>query len=109
MRYLLFVCADASGEPFDPSQNNIEEWVSTNDRKGSRLLGYRLDDVRKAKTVRVRKGQLLVTDGPSRKRRNGLPASISSSAMASMRLSRSRRSIPWPASAGSKSDRCGLA
>jgi hypothetical protein len=64
MRYLLFVCADASGEPFDRSQDNIEQWVSTNDKKGSRLLGYRLEDVRKAKTVRVRKGQLLVTDGP---------------------------------------------
>src|SRR5262245_66164282 len=64
MRYLLFVCADASGEPFDPSQNNIEEWVSSNDKKGSRLLGYRVDDVRKPKTVRVRRGQLLVTDGP---------------------------------------------
>lgn len=64
MRYLLFVCADASGEPVDPSQNNIEEWVSSNDKRGNRVLGYRLDDVRKAKTVRVRKGQLLVTDGP---------------------------------------------
>jgi len=64
MRYLMFVCADASGEPFDPSQDNLEEWVSSNDRKGSRILGNRLDHVRTAKTVRVRKGQLLVTDGP---------------------------------------------
>ena len=64
MRYLMFVCADASGKPFDPSQDNLEEWVSSNDRKGSRILGNRLDHVRTAKTVRVRKGQLLVTDGP---------------------------------------------
>lgn len=64
MRYLMFVCVDASAEPFDPAQDNIEEWVSTNDKSGSRIMGQRLDHVRTAKTVRVRKGQLMVTDGP---------------------------------------------
>ena len=64
MRYLMLVCVDPSAEPFDPAQDNVEEWVSSNDRKGSRILGHRLDHVSKAKTVRVRKGQLLVTDGP---------------------------------------------
>jgi hypothetical protein len=64
MRYLMFVCVDPSAEPFDPVQDNIEEWVSSNDKKGSRIIGDRLDHVSKAKTVRVRKGQLLVTDGP---------------------------------------------
>jgi len=64
MRYLILVCVDPSGEPFDPAQDNIEEWVSSNDKKGSRILGDRLEHVSKAKTVRVRKGQLLVTDGP---------------------------------------------
>jgi len=60
----MFVCGDPSAEPFDPAQDNTEEWVSRNDKKGSRIIGHRLDHVRKAKTVRVRKGQLLVTDGP---------------------------------------------
>jgi hypothetical protein len=64
MRYLMFVCVDPSAEPFDPAQDNTEEWVSSNDRKGSRIIGNRLDHVSKAKTVRVRRGQLLVTDGP---------------------------------------------
>jgi hypothetical protein len=64
MRYLMLVCVDPSGEPFDPAQDNVEEWVSSNDRKGSRIMGDRLEHVSKAKTVRVRKGQLLVTDGP---------------------------------------------
>jgi hypothetical protein len=59
----LFVCVDPSAEPFDPAQDNTEEWVSSNDKKGSRIIGDRLDHVGKAKTVRVRKGQLLVTDG----------------------------------------------
>ena len=64
MRYLMFVCGDPSGEPFDPARDNVEEWVSTNDRRGSRIVGHRLEGVAKAKTVRVRKGQVLVTDGP---------------------------------------------
>ena len=64
MRYLMFVCVDPSAEPFDPAQDNTEEWVSSNDKKGIRIIGHRLDDIGKAKTVRVRKGQLLVTDGP---------------------------------------------
>src|SRR6266478_7197663 len=64
MRYLMLVCVDPSAEPFDPAQDNVEEWVSSNDQKVSRILGHRLDHVSTAKTVRVRKGQLLVTDGP---------------------------------------------
>jgi len=64
MRCVMLVCVDPSAEPFDPAQDNIEEWVSSNDKKGTRILGNRLEHVSKAKTVRVRKGQLLVTDGP---------------------------------------------
>jgi hypothetical protein len=64
MRYLMLVCVDPSAEPFDPAQDNTEEWVSSNDKKGTRIIGHRLDDIGKAKTVRVRSGKLLVTDGP---------------------------------------------
>jgi len=64
MRYLMFVCVDPSAEPFDPAQDNVEEWVSSNDKTGRRIMGQRLAHVGTAKTVRVRKGQLLVTDGP---------------------------------------------
>jgi hypothetical protein len=64
MRYLMFVCVDPSAEPFDPAQDNTEEWVSSNDKRGRRILGDRLDHASKAKTLRVRQGQLLVTDGP---------------------------------------------
>jgi hypothetical protein len=60
----MFVCVDPSAEPFDETQDNTQEWVSTNDDDGRRIIGQRLDHVRTAKTVRVRKDQLLVTDGP---------------------------------------------
>jgi len=64
MRYLMFVCVDPTAEPFDPAQDNVEEWVTSNDKKGTRIIGHRLDHVNKARTVRIRKGKLLVTDGP---------------------------------------------
>ena len=64
MRYLLFVCVDPSAEPFDPGQDTIGEWVAHNDETGARVLGHRLADRAQARTVRVRQGQLLVTDGP---------------------------------------------
>jgi hypothetical protein len=38
MRYLMFVCVDPSAEPFDPAQDNTEEWVSSNDKRGRQLL-----------------------------------------------------------------------
>ena len=64
MRYLMLVCGDPSAEPFDPTQDNVAEWVSTNDRNGTRIIGHRLADIGTARTVRVRRGKLLVTDGP---------------------------------------------
>jgi len=64
MRYIMFVCADPAGEPFDPAQDNIDEWVSTNDKSGRRIIGHRLAGLATAKTVRVRAGRLLITDGP---------------------------------------------
>ena len=64
MRFLMFVCADPDGEPFDPAHDNIEEWVESNDSNGTRIMGNRLAGLDTAKTVRVRKGRLLVTDGP---------------------------------------------
>ena len=42
MRYLMLVGVDPSAEPFDPAQDNVEEWVSTNDKNGTRIIGNRL-------------------------------------------------------------------
>jgi hypothetical protein len=64
VHYLLFVCTDPSAEPYDPAQDTIEEWVSHYDSKGVRMVGHRLASADKAVTVRVRKGQRLITDGP---------------------------------------------
>jgi hypothetical protein len=64
MRFLMFVCVDPAAEPFDPAHDNIDEWVASNDQSGARIMGNRLEGPAKARTVRVRKGRLLVTDGP---------------------------------------------
>jgi len=47
MRSLMFVCGRSFGRALR-----------------RRILGDRLENVSEAKTIRVRKGQLLVTDGP---------------------------------------------
>src|SRR5215831_20751218 len=64
MRYLMFVCADPEAEHYVPEEDNINEWVDEMDRRNVRILGHRLKDVEDATTVRRRKGQVLITDGP---------------------------------------------
>ncbi|ACQ80507.1 YCII-related protein [Beutenbergia cavernae DSM 12333] len=64
MRYMLFICTDPDGEPYSPEKDDIAEWVAENTRRGISLHGDRLRDVEDATTVRVRRGETLVTDGP---------------------------------------------
>ena len=61
MEYLMFVVVDPTGEPTDESP---EAWVTELDAAGIRLHGDRLRPVEDATTVRVRNGQVIVTDGP---------------------------------------------
>jgi hypothetical protein len=61
MRYLMLVGVDPEGEL---EEDNVEEWVADLERRGKWLMGDRLRPGSDATTVRVRKGELLVTDGP---------------------------------------------
>ena len=63
MKYLFLVCVE---EPFeaDPADIDSTAWVDEMDRRGARLLGNRVADPRDATTVRVRGGEVLLTDGP---------------------------------------------
>ena len=67
MKYMMFVVADpaaaAEAEPYD-GELTIEEWVADADGRGKRVTGERLRGVEDATTVRVSKGEVLVTDGP---------------------------------------------
>ena len=62
MRYLMIVCYDPAIEHVD-DDNDIDTWVSEMDGRGVRLEGRALDPD-DATTVRVRGGEVLVSDGP---------------------------------------------
>ena len=72
MKYLLFVCWDtermnAQTEP-DPDETPDEEegfpWVDELQAKGIWLTGDQLAPPRRGRSVRVRDGKRMVTDGP---------------------------------------------
>jgi len=61
---MMFVATDPEPDTDPSARPDIEAWVETNDTRGTRVLGDRLRPITDATTVRVRGGQLLVTDGP---------------------------------------------
>jgi hypothetical protein len=64
MKYLMFVCTDTEPDPDKDNEPDIDEWVATHDATGQRMQGMALAPTTAATTVRVRNGQLLVSDGP---------------------------------------------
>ena len=63
-QYLMFVCTDAEPDT-DPSDlTDIEDWVDEGERRGIRKQGDALLQPENAKTIRVRNGQTMITDGP---------------------------------------------
>ncbi|WP_055589999.1 YciI family protein [Streptacidiphilus griseoplanus] len=63
MKYMLLICVDESVEVSE-EEASPEAWVKEVDGSGVRLSGSRLRPVRDATTVRVRDGELVVSDGP---------------------------------------------
>jgi hypothetical protein len=71
MRFILLVCWDAKNmdaqtEP-DPASASKEEgfpWLDDLRARGSWIVGDQLAPPRRARTVRVRNGRPIVTDGP---------------------------------------------
>ncbi|WP_026360003.1 YciI family protein [Amycolatopsis nigrescens] len=67
MKYVLLICDD---EKVSPSMEEIaadpahQEYTAEVDRRGASLAGARLRPVADATTVRVRDGEMLVSDGP---------------------------------------------
>ena len=64
MKYMMFVCTDTEPDTDRAPEPDIEAWVAENDASGRRLDGHELAPVSAATTVRVRNGELLVSDGP---------------------------------------------
>jgi hypothetical protein len=67
MKYMMFVVADpaaaAEAEPL-ADEWTIEQWLEDVEGRGKRVTGDRLRPVSDATTVRVSRGQVVVTDGP---------------------------------------------
>jgi hypothetical protein len=65
MKYLMFVATDPDHTEEDrKAAPDIEEWSDYVTGKNAHIIGDRLRPVDDATTVRVRNGELLVTDGP---------------------------------------------
>lgn len=64
MKYMMFVCTDTEPETDESRVPDIEVWVAENDAARRRVVGNVLAPPSAATTVRVRGGQVLLTDGP---------------------------------------------
>jgi hypothetical protein len=62
--YLMFVCTDTEPDTDPAPEPDIEAWAAEGERRGIRKQGDALLRPEHAKTVRVRNGVTLITDGP---------------------------------------------
>lgn len=64
-RYMMLVCTDPAVDPHELEQiTPVEPWVEEMGGRGARRYGSQLGEPARARTVRVRDGHALVTDGP---------------------------------------------
>jgi hypothetical protein len=64
MRFMMFVATDSNPDTKPEAPGEIETWVDDLEKSGKRVTGDRLRPAGAAKTVRVRGGRRMVTDGP---------------------------------------------
>ena len=64
MQYMMFVCTDTEPDTDPAPEPDILAWVAEHDGAGRRVTGHVLAATSAATTVRVRNGELLVSDGP---------------------------------------------
>ncbi len=70
MRYMMLVCVDEAMELELPAEESArigpeaQAWVSEMEERGVRVQGQELARVQDATTLRVRRGEVVVADGP---------------------------------------------
>ena len=64
MEFMLFIASDQSPDTSTAPLPDVDEWVNEGARRGIRKQGDPLARKSEARTVRVRDGETLVTDGP---------------------------------------------
>ena len=63
VRYLLLICVDES-IAVSPEEASAEPWVEEMERRGVRRDGSRLRPIADATAVRLRDGEVMLSDGP---------------------------------------------
>ena len=64
MQYLFLIRVDPDVEVSDDEDTDVEPWLEEMAARGVRLIGNRLRPVEETRSVRVRGGSTLVSDGP---------------------------------------------
>ena len=64
MKYLMFVATDTEPDTSTAPETDIDDWGAEVTKGNRWIIGDRLRPPSDAVTVRVRSGELLVTDGP---------------------------------------------
>jgi hypothetical protein len=64
MTFLFLIGSDATAEPYRAELDTIEAWVTEMDGRGVRVLGDRVRPPADAKTVKLRHGERVVSNGP---------------------------------------------
>ena len=66
MKYLMLICTDGVSTPeiVATMQEHAPSWAEEMNGRGVRRFGQQLEGLAGARTVRVRDGQTLITDGP---------------------------------------------
>ena len=64
MKYLLLICLDPSIEVSPEEEANAGAWVAEMEGRGARIMGSKVGPARDATSIRVREGELQLTDGP---------------------------------------------
>lgn len=74
MKYLLLVCLEEPPEPaletaeeiasWDVEHEDVKPWLAETAEHGTRLFGSQVSKPANAATVRVRAGEIVVSDGP---------------------------------------------
>ena len=64
MKYMMFVCTDTEPETDESQVPDIHRWVADVEAEGHAVIGSVLAPTSSATTIRVRGGELLVSDGP---------------------------------------------
>lgn len=64
MQYLFLIRVDEDADAPEEEDADPEAWVSEMQARGARLVGDRLRPPEDTRTVRVRNGEQLVTEGP---------------------------------------------